>query len=80
MKIKLRSLIQHRSILQYMLNDTCHSGVSIKEGNMMPLATHLILLESPWWMEVHWDCFIMFRYTMQELLNINKYVKKIQQN
>jgi hypothetical protein len=34
MKIKFQSLIQHHSIYKYMLNNTRHSSVSIKEGNL----------------------------------------------
>jgi hypothetical protein len=39
MKIKFQSWIQHHSILQYMLNDTFHSGVSIKEANLFVTQT-----------------------------------------
>ncbi len=37
-----------------------------------PLSHVWILLESPWWVEMHWSGFIMFNFTctLQELLNI----------
>lgn len=41
-----------------------------------------LLLESPWWVGVHWEYgLVVFRLMMQELLNIEQFDQKtIQQN
>ncbi len=58
--------------------------LSSKEGSLFILFVHhvkisqpptmlLVLLQSPCWVGVHQDGFVMFRHTKQELLNIEPF-------
>ncbi len=58
----------------------CHIEIS---QTVVALVMFWVLLESPWfwWIGVHQNGLIMFRPTLQELLNIEKkLLKTIQQN